>query len=280
MQLTLEHRGLKYSVAVAEAKSIAIKLDFEGPQPNHFGTEKASTQVLQLGDFRGDTKQGGSCNVDTLQMIPHCNGTHTETVGHIINEDIWVGHAAMDVLSVAMLVTVSPIAARLAKVSDDYRPALEETDKIITRAMLNAAVATVGDVKTLQPSALIVRTLPNTIDKCSRAYNAENAPPFFTIQAMQLINELGVRHLLVDFPSVDRMYDDGLLTNHHLFWNVPEKSHQLTGETWQDKTITEMVFVEDEIEDGVCVLNLQVPALCSDAAPSRPMILPATVIKS
>jgi hypothetical protein len=210
-------------------------------------------------------------------MIPHCNGTHTETVSHIVNEDIWIGHAAMDVLVVAALITIKPVPAKtvigLAN-ADTYRPPLSPDDLIITRGMLENAFSKTDVVKT-KPAALIIRTQPNTADKCARAYTAENSPPFLTVDAMELVNEIGVRHLLVDFPSVDRMYDDGLLTNHHIFWNVKEDSHELSGESWQDKTITEMVFVEDEITDGVCVLNIQVPAFCSDAAPSRPVILPA-----
>ncbi len=278
MQVTLEHHGLKYLVDSNQAKSIAIQLDFEGAQPNHFGTEKASTSVLKLGEFTGDTKQGGSCNVNSLEMIPHCNGTHTETVSHIVNEDIWVGHSAMDVLAVAVLTTVKPVLAKemmgVAN-ADSYRPPLADGDTVITRTILQNSLANF-DVKKTKPAALIIRTLPNAVEKCSRAYTAENSPPFLTVEAMKLVNEIGVRHLLVDFPSVDRMYDDGLLTNHHVFWNVQEKTHELSGESWQDKTITEMVFVEEQFADGICVLNIQIPAFCSDAAPSRPVILPAT----
>ena len=272
MQLTFEHQGQQYRCNTNEGKSLAIKLDFEGAQPNHFGTDKASSSVLKLGGFTGDTKLGGSCNVDTLRMVPHCNGTHTETVGHIVNEDIWVGHAAMDAVVVACLVTVKPEASD--RVSESYRPKLDQADSVITSKAIERAVAAVGDVEKIKPGALIVRTLPNEVDKCSRAYSEKQPPPFFTVEAMEAINRMNVRHLLVDFPSVDRMYDDGLLTNHHLYWNVVEKSHELSGESWQDKTITEMIFVEDEISDGFYVLNLQVPAFCSDAAPSRPVIFP------
>ncbi len=273
MQLTLEHQGAKYVCLMNEARSIAIKLDFEGPQPNHFGTDRASQAVLKLGGFTGDTKQGGSCNVDALKMIPHCNGTHTETVSHIVNEDIWIGHSAMEVLTLAMLVSVTPISAKAT--SETYRPALDDVDNVVTRESLVRAIAGVGEWKTIRPDALIVRTLPNTVEKCSLAYSSDNVPAFLTVEALKAINEIGVRHLLVDLPSVDRMYDDGLLTNHHIFWNVAEKTHQLSGETRQDKTITEMVFVDDEIADGVYGLNIQVPAFCSDAAPSRPVLIPA-----
>ena len=74
------------------------------------------------------------------------------------------------------------------------------------------------------------------------------------------------------------MNDDGLLTNHHIFWNVQERTHELSEDTWQEKTITEMIFVADEINDGIYGLNLQVPAFGSDAAPSRPVIFPANAV--
>ena len=35
---------------------------------------------------------------------------------------------------------------------------------------------------------------------------------------MNYIVELGVKHLLVDFPSVDRLLDEGRLTCHNIFW--------------------------------------------------------------
>ncbi|MFK7769471.1 MAG: cyclase family protein [Mariniblastus sp.] len=276
MKLTIEHHDTKYSCDTRESKSLAIKMDFEGPQPNHFGTEKAKTSVLKIEGFTGDTKKGGSCNVDTLEIIPHCNGTHTETVSHIVDEDIWIGHAAMDVMSLAMLITVTPENAKGA--IESYRPPLADEDKIITAAALKKAIATVGDPIKVKPSSLIIRTTPNDIDKCSRAYSAKQSPSFLTIEAMELVNELGFNHLLVDVPSVDKMYDDGLLTNHHIFWQVVEKTHTLTGETRQDKTISEMIFVDDAIADGLFILNLQVPAFCSDAAPSRPIIFPANQV--
>ena len=130
----------------------------------------------------------------------------------------------------------------------------------------------VSEFADLKPDALIIRTLPNEPIKKTRAYTESNQPAFLTVEAMQAINELGVRHLLLDLPSVDRMYDDGLLTNHHLFWNVEEKTHKVTQNCRQDKTITEMIFVSDEFGDGIYFLNLQVPAFNGDAAPSRPVL--------
>ena len=64
--------------------------------------------------------------------------------------------------------------------------------------------------------ALIVRTLPNNQSKLSRNY--DNQPvPFFTNDAIRYVNELGIMHLLVDIPSIDKPNDGGRLGNHRLF---------------------------------------------------------------
>lgn len=288
MDIQFDVRGRSLALNTRSAISLAIEMDFAGPQPNHFGAAKADAEVLKLGGFVGDTRNGGSCNVDTLTLVPHCNGTHTETISHIVNQDIWIGHVAKDLVMLALLVTVRPESAKTT--DESYRPTLEPTDIVITRAMLTSAVQDsiaavnqrLGETQDSAATeltgsdfqALIIRTLPNSIDKQSQAYSKQNEPPFFTTEAMKFINSLGVRHLLVDIPSLDRMYDDGMLTNHHIFWNVPELTHQLTGESWQDKTITEMVFIGDDVADGAFGLNIQVPAFRSDAAPSRPIIFP------
>ena len=94
-------------------------------------------------------------------------------------------------------------------------------------------------------------------------------PPFFTIEAMQYIRDIGVKHLLVDLPSVDRLFDDGHLSCHNIFWNTKEKKYNSATKNY---TITEMIYVDNKIEDGLYLLNLQIPSFVSDAAPSRPII--------
>ncbi|MBK9767712.1 MAG: hypothetical protein IPP63_12210 [Chloracidobacterium sp.] len=38
-------------------------------------------------------------------------------------------------------------------------------------------------------------------------------------------------------------------------------------------TITELIYVPNEVSDGVYLLNLQIAPFATDAAPSRPMLL-------
>ena len=93
--------------------------------------------------------------------------------------------------------------------------------------------------------------------------------PFFSIEAIEYVVSLGVQHLLVDSPSLDRLFDDGQLTAHNMFWETKQK---IFNTKTQHKTITEMIFVPKEVKDGCYLLNLQVPAFVSDAAPSRPIL--------
>ena len=82
---------------------ISIPLRFDGPQPNAFGVEPATARSL------GDTRHGYSVNFDAITFVPHCNGTHTECVGHITDERISVRDCLTDVLIPAVLVSVEPV---------------------------------------------------------------------------------------------------------------------------------------------------------------------------
>ena len=125
--------------------------------------------------------------------------------------------------------------------------------------------------------ALIIRTLPNDDSKKTRNY-MDHEPPFISLEAMNFIVEAGVEHLLIDTPSVDRLFDDGNLNAHHIFWNVEEGSHESLTKQELYKTITEMIYVSDEIKDGSYLLNLQIAPFESDASPSRPLLYPLTEI--
>lgn len=89
---------------------------------------------------------------------------------------------------------------------------------------------------------------------------------------MDYIVELGVTHLLVDLPSIDRIYDDGKLGNHRRFWNVEPGSFEVNAKTRTNSTITELIYVPNEVPDGEYVLNLQIAPFAADASPSRPVI--------
>ena len=85
------------------------------------------------------------------------------------------------------------------------------------------------------------------------------------ISIIELFQELEVKHLLVDLPSVDREEDKGELAFHHAFWDVPNKPNL-------ERTITELIFVENKIPDGKYLLEIQMAPFENDASPSRPVL--------
>ena len=66
------------------------------------------SKPCEAGELVGDTRRGGSCNFEQYSFIPHCNGTHTESIGHLTNERISVHESLKDVFIPATLVSVEP----------------------------------------------------------------------------------------------------------------------------------------------------------------------------
>lgn len=226
---------------------ISIPIIFNGPQPNAFGVDAATAVSL------GDTREGSSVNFDQYTFIPHCNGTHTECVGHITDERISVRDCLQDVLMPAVLVSVEP--------------ELRDSDQVITQRSLARLARETRAVR-----ALIIRTLPNDDSKLVRRYDSDNIPPYFAADAIEYIVECGFKHLLVDLPSLDRL-DDPTLPAHRAFWKVEMGSHQVNANTRMNSTITELIFVPNEVADGEYMLNLQIAPFEADCSPSRPVLL-------
>jgi len=289
LKISIELQNTRYQINMAKSWSIAIAVNFNQPtkQPNHFSANAALASPMQADDFIGETKQGGSCNVNELTINPHCNGTHTESIAHIC--DFSVSSPAFDktdnktetiVQTIAQLnipalmpcavISITPELAILS--GENYSPDFYEHDLIISRSALKQTLACYDDE---QLQALVIRSLPNSTSKRQQAYNNGNQPAFFSREAILYLNKRGVEHIVVDVPSIDRLHDDGLMTCHHLFWQVNEGSHQVTQQCLVNKTITEMAFIEDEICDGFYLINIQTPAFHNDAAPSRPLLFAA-----
>jgi len=268
MRETINIDGETYSVDLNDPLDVSIPLRFNGPQPNAYGVAPARSTPCSAGDLVGDTRQGGSCNFEEYTFIPHCNGTHTECVGHITNERISLRDTLRDVFVAALLISIDPISS--GETVETYSDAAEPADRLITLAALKSALngARPG-------SALIIRTLANDERKLTRQY-LDPVPGYFTSEAMDHIVALGVKHLLVDLPSIDRLFDDGHLLNHRIFWNVQQGSFEATSTSRRNCTITEMIYVPNRLEDGRYLLNLQIAPFASDASPSRPVLFRVT----
>jgi arylformamidase len=254
--------------------SLAIALDFSDRQPRHFGAPQAVSRPFAVPGFSGSVEHGASCNCQTLTLIPHCNGTHTECVGHLTREPLDAHRVAPLGFIPAMLVTIEPVEVSASSESTDPTP--HPGDQLITRHALERGWRAAMDDRAeasppFEPRALVIRTLPNQPDKQHRDYS-DSTPPYLSREAAELLIERGIEHLVVDLPSIDRAHDEGRLTAHRIFFGLPPGSTTLAQATRPRATVTELAYIPDAAADGRYLLELQVPALGGDAVPSRPLL--------
>ena len=247
MKLTLEKDGRRYSFQTEKGMDLSISMNPNGPRAWY--VEPMRIEPVRTEQFLGSVAEGGAVNFRDVYFNPHGHGTHTENVGHIIDTDVPVVKSVDSSHYFAKLVTV-------VLMRQDAMQGATQGDWVINEESLLGM--------DLKVEALIIRTKPNDHSKVQRQYSGTNFP-YLTIGAMQRIVDAGVQHLLIDLPSVDREEDGGALAAHHLFWNVPSNPNF-------QKTITEFIYVPNEIMDGRYILNLQVSNFANDAAPSRPML--------
>ncbi len=266
--MRFEAGGRPFLVDFSEPRSLAIALDFAGPQPSCFGAPRAEARPLRADGFVGDTRAGGSCNCEVLTLAPHCNGTHTECVGHVTDERVAVSERLPGGVQLALLVTVLPVAA--ADTTEDSEPRAAPGDLLITAASFGAALERhAGTI----PAALIVRTVTGGAGP-HVDYQGPAPAPYLSRQAAAWLVEHGVETLVLDLPSADRADDGGRLTAHRLFFGLPPGSRN-AGESRRPRaSITELAWIGPEITDGLYLLDLQIPPFLTDAAPSRPLLFP------
>jgi kynurenine formamidase len=251
MKLTLEKDGRRYSFQTEKGMDLSISMNPNGPRAWY--VEPMRIEPVRTEQFLGSVAEGGAVNFRDVYFNPHGHGTHTENVGHIIDTDFPVVHSIGSSHFMAKLITVELMKQDSTK---DVSQDASQGDWVVNEQSLEGF--------DLKVEALIIRTKPNDHSKVQRQYSGTNFP-YLTIGAMQRVVDAGVQHLLIDLPSVDREEDGGALAAHHLFWNVPSNPNF-------QKTITEFIYVPNEISDGTYLLNLQVSNFANDAAPSRPML--------
>jgi kynurenine formamidase len=261
--------GRRWHAEASAPVDLAITLEFPGPQPRFFADAPARAMPLSAGSFTGTVASGASCNCSVYAFSPHCHGTHTECVGHLTD----------DATSLAGLTPVPPALAAVVSVRPETLGAAaaalagpgDAADPVITRALLvTAAARWMRDPWT----ALVVRTLPNDPGKRHRQYAGPCPAPYFTADAMHWIVERGVTSLVVDLPSLDRADDGGTLAAHRAYWDLPPTARDARQARRGRALVTELAFVPDDAPDGLYLLDLQVPAFATDAAPSRPVLYP------
>ncbi len=244
MIVSLELERKSYKIDLKEGFDISIPLYGNSQNIRAWDLDLPKIEAYSKDGFIGQVSQGSAVNFNNIEFNPHAHITHTECVGHITEKVFSVNSELKHYFFLAELVTIAP-----EKIKEDF---------VISRKQLQYAL------KNKKPTALVIRTLPNLDDKLFRNYSNTN-PPYLLEEAAFYLNEIGVEHLLVDLPSVDKEMDNGALLAHRAFWG-------LNTQIRPQATITEFVFVPNNIVDGSFLLNLQMAPIENDASPSRPVL--------
>lgn len=255
----VEHKGIMYGADLRQPIDISLTLRDSGENPIAWYLDKPRIEPVVMGDWIGKVSEGkSSTNFNNIYFNPHGHGTHTECLGHISSRFYSVNDQLKEFFFIALLVSVQP----------------EEVngDLVISLQQLTTAIGSE------RPEAIVIRTLPNNDSKKTAKYSNTNHP-YLDHQAATWLREIGVRHLLIDLPSVDKEHDGGLLLAHKAFWNVLDVDN-INADARFDASITELIYVPDEVKDGIYLLNLQFAPFDNDAAPSRPLLFELFIVRS
>lgn len=230
---------------------ISIEVGTENHPPTAWYVDPLRIEPVINDQFMGSVKLGGGVNFNNIFFNPHGHCTHTESVGHITPELVSVNSVLKTFYFNAQLISVSPTIVETN--NENY----VKGDQIITLECFEDKV-----IESIE--AIVIRTMPNPENKLHKQYSSTNWP-YLTEDTAKYFADKGIKHLLIDLPSVDREEDGGKLLVHHAFWQYPEKPRL-------DATITEMIYVPDHIQDGNYLLNLQIASFINDASPSKPVL--------
>ncbi|MAL23267.1 MAG: metal-dependent hydrolase [Xanthomarina sp.] len=244
MIATIQYNSKKLQIDLSKPLDISIPLRASTNNVNAWYLDQPRIEPVKDGEWVASVADGADVNFNNIWFNPHAHGTHTECVGHITKKVHSINQQLKQFFFLAEVITVAP-----EKKGKDF---------VISKKQLQFAL---GNKKR---DAVVIRTIPNTIEKLSQHYSHTN-PPYLLSEAAIYLRDKGVKHLLIDLPSVDKEQDNGELLAHNAFWNT-------AGRTRMDATITEFIFVPNTVLDGTYFLNLQIAPFENDATPSKPVL--------
>lgn len=219
--------------------------------------DQPKIEAVEGDGFVGDVSKGGSVNFRNIFFNPHGHTTHTECVGHISkDQNVFITNTFKKYFFKCILVSVLPTTENVEDVLH-----WQKGDKVITKELVKNAI---NQQDLIDVEVVVLRTLPNSDEKTNLNYSGTN-PTYLHPEVMTYLKELGVMHFIIDQPSVDREEDGGLLQAHKVWWDYPENTNL-------ERTITELAFIPNSIEDGNYIIDFQLMNIQNDAAPSNPIL--------
>jgi len=244
LKATIQYNSKKHKIDLSNPIDISMPLRASKDNVNAWYIDQPKIEPETDGVWIASVKDGACINFNNISFNPHAHGTHTECVGHITEKVHSINENLKQFFFLAEVITVAP--ERL------------NGDSVISKKQIQFAL---GNKKR---DAVVLRTIPNTKEKLSMQYSNTN-PTYLLEDAAIYFREKGVKHLLIDLPSVDKEKDNCELLAHNAFWNTK-------GKLRLDATITEFIFVPNTVEDGTYFLNLQIAPIENDATPSKPIL--------
>jgi kynurenine formamidase len=244
MKATIEYNSRTIAVDISNPIDISIPIDTSKQNVNAWYIDDPEIKPELIDEEEVSVAKGAVVNFNGIRFNPHSHITHTECVGHITKEVHSINKNLKYFIFLAEVVTIAPL--------------FHHGDFIIGVKQLRSAL------RNKKRDAIVIRTLPNLEDKKSMKYSNTN-PTYLSEKAAIYLREKGIKHLLIDLPSVDKEKDDGKLLSHNAFWNT-------SGKLRMDATITEFIYVPNEVEDGEYLLNLMIAPFENDATPSKPVL--------
>jgi arylformamidase len=249
-----------------------------------FHLSPATSTPVRAGGFVGKVAEGGSCNCETVTFCPHSSGTHTENIGHLLEDPlVHVGLVQPPLIAPCVLVTVSPRLCE-ADALEGY-VAAKRGDLVVTGEQVQEAVAALlgPNLDDFRASlgetgcAVVLRTDPSA--QGSKHFSGTN-PPYPLPSALGYLSKsLDCRHFLTSLPSIDREDDGGRMASHIQFFGASK-------DTWasldpQEKSrivrrsVTELAKIPSlqSLNDGIYKISLQIAPFHLDAAPSNPILI-------
>ena len=244
MKVTIEYNSRKIEVNISNPIDISIPIDPSWENVNAWYINDPEIQPEVIDGHEVSVAKGAVVNFNGIKFNPHSHITHTECVGHITEDVHSINKNLKYFIFLAEVVTIAPL--------------FHNGDFIIGVKQLRRAL------RNKKRDAIVIRTLPNLEEKKSMRYSNTN-PTYLSEKAAIYLKEKGIKHLLIDLPSVDKEKDDGKLLSLNAFWNTD-------GALRMEATITEFIYVPNEVEDGEYLLNLMIAPFENDATPSKPVL--------
>jgi len=244
MKAIIEYNSRKIAIDISKPLDISIAIDVTKENINawYIDDPKIFPQKFDNEDIK--VSNGSVVNFNNIHFNPHSHITHTECVGHISEKVHSINQNLKHFFFLAEVVTVAP-----ELINDDF---------VISKKQLQS------QIRNKKRDAIVIRTLPNLPEKKSKKYSNTN-PTYLLEEAAIYLKENGIKHLLIDLPSVDKEKDEGKLLSHNAFWNT-------SGDIRMNATITEFIYVPNDVEDGEYLLNLMIAPFENDATPSKPIL--------